>query len=67
MHDGSVEPGFGTTVRRVDVLAESALAPAAVRRKAAVPADAESRVCGGRQLSAEQRLLEQAWEDYYSI
>lgn len=67
MHEGSVEPGLAAQLRRVDAVAESTAASRTMRRTTVVQSGLENRPSGGRQLSPEQRLLEQAWEDYYSI
>jgi|GEM_PF-1566297 len=67
MHDGSAEPGSCEPVRRMDVgvsrtVSRRAAAPRAVPIR---ELEAPSGEC--RRGNTETRLLEQAYEDYYSL
>ena len=67
MHDGSFDPGFTLPMRRIDTLPESAVPARQVPRRSVVVPEADGCPSIARPMSAEQRLLEQAWEDYYSV
>ncbi len=67
MHDGTAEPGFVESVRRVDSGATRSVLRRSVLPHTEPIRDREVPSGQTRTTDAEVRLLEQAYEDYYSL
>jgi hypothetical protein len=67
MHDGAAEPGLVESVRRVDNGVARSVSGRTVLPRAVPIRDQVAPAAEARPTDAEVRLLEQAYEDYYSL